>query len=214
MSETDSKPSSPVKTGERVIFIVTAIFLVLAIIGFGAMEYVRHHMDKPMFPVNVAYHFSDEAKQGMEFFFRKGNCTDCHRALNSGTNMGPGSDLDGMGSKHDAAWIYNFMRMPEQTYTRGATLDHGPGKAAAYVATMDAKELHAIAAFLSSLKARSGSTVSPVPPSDKSPFIDSMVRKFAPASWKTGQFKDMRKDKRVANQHGASARTSTPGEVK
>jgi len=208
-----AKNKEPLKIGEKVLFITVGIFFVLAVIGFGIMEYTRHHMDKPMFQVNTAYHFSDEAKRGMDFFFREGNCTDCHRALNSGTNMGPNMDLDGVGSKHNEAWLYDFMRMPNRTY-KEPTLDHGPGKAASYVALMDAKKLHAIAAFLSSLQARSGSTVSPVPPSDASPFIDSMVRKFAPESWKSGKYKDMRKDKRVANQHDASGQTATQGGVK
>lgn len=195
---------SPVKIGERVIFIVTAIFIVLAVIAFGGMEYIRHQSDKPMFSVTADYHFNDEAKRGMVFFFRDGNCTACHRALNSGTNMGPGVDLDGEGSKRSAAWIYDFMRTPEQiyarTYARGRTLDHGPGKAAAYVAKMKPQQLHAIAEFLSSLKVASGSTISPVPPSSRAPFIDSMVRKFAPDSWKTGEYKDMRKDERVVDK--------------
>jgi len=208
-----AKNKTPIKIGEKVLFITVGIFFVMAVIGFGVMEYARHHMKKPMFAINTDYHFSDEAKQGMQFFFRKGNCTDCHRALNSGTNMGPNMDLDGVGTKHAEAWLYNFMRFPERNYGF-PTLDHGVGKAASYVALMDAKQLHAIAAFLSSLKARSGSAVSPVPPSSEAPFIDSMVRKFAPESWKTGQFKDMRKDKRVANQHKASAQTSAPGEMK
>ncbi len=188
-----------VKIGERVIFIVTAIFLVLAVISFGIMEYIRHHSDKPMFASNTHYNFSKEGKNGMRLFFRKGNCTDCHRALRSGTNMGPGSDLDGEGSKHGAAWLYDFLRMPEKTYV-GRTLDHGSGKAAAYVASYPAKDLHAIAIFLSELRADSGSTMSPVPPEGKSPFVDSMVKHFAPDKWKHGAYRDMRKVAREGAQ--------------
>jgi len=198
--QSTSVKKPPVKAGERVIFIVTAIFLTLAIIAFGFMEYVRHHSNKPMFAVTTDYQFSPEAKHGMDLFFRRGNCTDCHRALNSGTNMGPGTDLDGEGTKRGMTWIYNFLRMPEKTYP-GPTLDHGPGKAAAFVATWNAKDLHAVAAFLAALTAKSGSAVSPIPPSERSPFVDSMVKKFAPASWKTGKYKDMRKNPNVANKN-------------
>jgi len=185
-----TQPSS-VKTGERVIFIVTIIFFVFAAIGFGIMEYVRHHRDKPMFAVNVHDHFSKDGGRGMQLFFRKGNCTDCHRALNSGTNMGRQVDLDGEGSKRDQAWIEAFLLNPEKTY-QGSTLDHGPGKAAAYVARMPAGDLHLIAVFLSELKADSGSTVAPVAPKGESSFIESMVKKFAPDSWKSGEYRDMR----------------------
>lgn len=187
-----SNNNPPVKTGERVIFIVTIVFLVLAVLGFGMLEYVRQHSDKPMFVENVHDHFSKEGGRGMHLFFRKGNCTDCHRALNSGTNMGAQVDLDGEGSKRSLTWIYNFLRMPEKTY-HGPTLDHGPGKAAAYVAKFPPNELHAIAVFLSELRADSGSTVAPVPPSGRSPFIDSMVKSFAPKSWESGQYRDERK---------------------
>jgi len=201
--DTPSNQKPPVKSGERVIFIVTIVFLAVAVVAFGGMEYVRHHSDKPMFSITTDYQFSPEAKRGMQLFFRGGSCTDCHRALNSGTNMGPGTDLDGEGSKRGLAWIYNFLRMPEQTYN-GQTLDHGPGKAAAFVSDWKAEDLHAIATFLAALQAKSGSSVSPVPPSEKSPFVDSMVRKFAPESWKTGKYKDMRKDSRVSIKSGAT----------
>ena len=200
-----AKKIQHMKTGEKLLFIITAVFITLAVIAFVAMEYIRHHSDKPMFAINTNYQFSTEAKRGMDLFFRRGNCTDCHRALNSGTNMGPGSDLDGEGTKRSMVWLYDFLRMPEKTY-HGPTLDHGPGKAASYVSIWPAKDLHAIAAFLSALQAKSGSTVSPVPPTERSPFVDSMVKKFAPGSWKKGGYKDMRKDSRVAGGHASSPR--------
>jgi Cytochrome c len=181
-----------VKMGEKVLFLVTAIFIGLAVVAFGIMEYIRHHTDHKMFPVYADYHFSAEGKHGMDDFFRKGNCTDCHRALNDGTNMGPGANLDGEGSRHDLTWIYNFLRLPEKTYD-GPTLDHGVGKAAAYVANMPDKELHAMAVWLSELKVARGSVVSPDAPKGRNKFIDSMVSHFAPNSWKDGQYKDMRK---------------------
>lgn len=177
--------TSPVKTGERVIFIVTIVFIIFAGIGFGVMEYVRLHTHKLMFPKLIHYNLTKEGDRGMQLFFRKGNCTDCHRALNSGTNMGPEITLDGEGSKRTVTWIYNFLREPEK-YFGAPTLDHGPGKAAAYVENFPPDQLHAIAVFLSELKADQGSTVSPVPPKGRSPFIENMVKKFAPKSWQHG----------------------------
>ena len=182
---------SSVKMGEKVLFLVTAIFIALAVIAFGIMEYIRHHTDHKMFPVYAHYQFSAEGKRGMEDFFRKGNCTDCHRALNDGTNMGPGANLDGEGSRHDFTWIYNFLREPEKYYD-GPTLDHGAGKAAAYVAGMPDKELHAMATWLSELQVGRGSVLSPDAPKGRNPFIDSMVKHFAPKSWQDGDYRDMR----------------------
>ena len=185
------KEQPPVKIGEKVVFLVTAIFIGLAVVAFGIMEYIRHHTDHKMFPVYTDYKFSAEGKHGMDLFFRKGNCTDCHRALNDGTNMGPGANLDGEGSRHDFTWIYGFLREPEKIYG-GPTLDHGVGKAAAYVANIPDKDLHAIATWLSELQVKRGSVISPDAPKGTNPFIDSMVKHFAPQSWKDGDYRDMR----------------------
>ena len=193
----------PLKIGEKVMFLVTAIFIALAVLAFGLMEYIRHHSDHKMFPVYTDYHFSAEGKRGMDDFFRKGNCTDCHRALNDGTNMGPGALLDGEGSRRSFTWIYNFLREPEKTYG-GPTLDHGVGKAAAYVAGMSDTRLHAIATWLSELQTKRGSVISPYAPKGRNPFIDSMVSHFAPESWKDSGYKDMRHPNRPVDSNAAA----------
>jgi hypothetical protein len=198
------KEQPPFKIGEKVMFLVTAIFIALAVLAFGLMEYIRHHSDHKMFPVYTDYHFSAEGKRGMDVFFRKGNCTDCHRALNDGTNMGPGALLDGEGSRRSFTWIYNFLREPEKTYG-GPTLDHGVGKAAAYVADMSDKNLHAIATWLSELQTKRGSVISPYAPKGRNPFIDSMVSHFAPESWKDSGYKDMRHPNRPVDSNAAAA---------
>jgi len=51
--------------------------------------------------------------------------------------------------------------------------------------------------------------VSPIPPTNRSPFVESMIKKFAPESWQTGRYKDMRKDSRVADE-----KSLTPQEKK
>ncbi len=187
-----TEQKQPLKVGEKILFIIAGVFLALAVVAFGIMEYIRAHSDKPMFVQLTHYEFSEEGKRGSELF-RVKNCRSCHRALGSGTNMGRGADLDGIGSRHDVNWIFAFLQHPEQTY--GArTIDHGPPpKEAAYVMTLPKKDLHAIATFLSELKADQGSSTSPVPPKGKSAFIDTMVDTWAPDEWKK-KYKDIRDD--------------------
>ena len=182
----------PMKPGEKILFSIFGVFVVFAIIAFGIMEYVRAHKDKPMFAQLTHYEFSKEGQHGSELF-RVKDCRSCHRALGSGTNMGQGADLDGIGSRRDFKWILSFLKKPEQTY--GArTIDHGlPPKEAAYVMDLPDADLHAIATFLSELRADQGASTSPIPPKGKSAFIDSMVNTWAPKEWKK-KYKDIRDD--------------------
>jgi len=184
------KKKQPMKTGEKVLFTIFGVFMVFAVIAFGIMEYIRAHSDKPMYAQLTHYEFSKEGNHGSELF-RVNMCRSCHRALGSGTNMGRGADLDGIGSRHDVKWIYAFLRHPEKTY--GArTIDHGPApKEASYTMKLPAKDLHAIARFLSELRSEQGSSTSPIPPKGKSVFIDTMVNTWAPKEWKK-KYKDIR----------------------
>ena len=63
---------------------------------------------------------------------------------------------------------------------------------------MPAKDLHAIAVFLSELKSDQGSSSAPVPPKGESPFIDAVVKMMAPKEWKE-KYRDIR-DKAPAEQ--------------
>jgi len=186
------KKKQPLKTGEKILFIVFGAFIVLAVIAFSIMEYIRMHSDKPMYAQLTHYEFSAEGNHGSELF-RVNMCRSCHRALGSGTNMGRGADLDGLGSRHDVNWIFSFLQHPEKTY--GArTIDHGPApREASYTMKLPAKDLHAIATFLSELKSDQGSSTSPIPPKGKSIFIDTMVNTWAPKAWKK-KYKDIRED--------------------
>ncbi len=173
--------NSKFKTGEKVLFIFTGVFIVLAAIGYVILETVRLSSDKPMFESKTHFKFNEVGRQGSAVF-RTSRCTSCHRALNNGTNMG--LSLDGLGSKRTEQWILDFLLTPERMY-EARTFDHGLApKEAAYVAKLPKEDLLVIAAFLSQLRSDPGSTSSPVPPPGRSPFIDSMVKTWAPAEWK------------------------------
>jgi len=189
------------KTGEKVLFGVAAAFVAFAVMGFIAIEIVASRSEKPLFEIKTHANLSPLGHKGEELF-RKRGCTECHRALRSGTNVGgTASDLDGEGSRRSYEWIYAFLSDPEKTY--GApTLDHGPyPKQAFYVAQLPEEERRAIATFLSELKAEQGSAAAPVPPEADSPFIDTMVRIFAPEAWKE-KYRDIREELRKKQNEG------------
>ncbi len=176
------------KPGEKVLFSIFGVFLVVAVLGYIALEVVRTHSQKPMFVIRTHYDLTPEGDRG-SVIFRKSRCTDCHRAMNNGTNMG--LDLDGLGSSKTKEWILAFLRDPEKVYPT-KTVDHGSApKEAAYVAAMPLADLDAMATFISELKADRGSPSAPQPPVGKSTFIDDMVKMWAPKDWKH-KFKDVR----------------------
>lgn len=176
------------KPGEKVLFSIFGVFVVVAVLGYIALEVMRMHSDKPLYVIRTHYDLTPEGDRG-SVVFRKSRCTDCHRAMNNGTNMG--LDLDGIGSTKTKDWLLAFLRDPEKTYgTR--TVDHGMApKEAAYVAAMPLADLDAIATFLSELKADRGSPAAPEPPVGRSTFIDDMVRIWAPKDWKN-KYQDVR----------------------
>jgi len=177
------------KTGEKILFGFVVVFTLVAIENYVALEWYRKASNKVLFPIRTHYDFAGDGFKGSELF-RTYNCTLCHRAVGNGTNMGV--DLDGIGSVHDEAFLYRFLKDPEATYP-SRTLDHGPPpKDAAYVSNLPDTDLHKIAVFLSQLKADRGSAVAQAPPTGKSSFIDSMLDMWAPDSWQS-RFKDVRK---------------------
>jgi hypothetical protein len=175
------------KTGEKFLFGAVILLVLITIQNYVVLEWIRAHSGKPMYPIRTRYEFAGEGFRGSGLF-RTYNCTNCHKAVGNGTNMG--LNLDGIGSRHDLAYMLAFMKNPEQTYpTR--TVDHGPApKEAAYVAKIPADEMQAIAVFLTQLKADRGSAAAEVPP-DKSNFIDAMLDMWAPDSWRM-MFSDVR----------------------
>lgn len=176
-----AKKSQPLKSGEKIMFIVFGVFFLLAVIAYIALESVRLNSEEPMFEQTTYFDFSPEGKKGSKIY-REARCNSCHRALRTGTSMG--LILDGIGSKRSVEWLEAFLLNPEKMY--GAeTLDHGlPPKEAAYVMKMPREDLHLIAIFLSELKADAGSSVAKVPPPERSEFIDNMVKMWAPEEWK------------------------------
>jgi cytochrome c553 len=182
------KKKQPLKTGEKVLVSIVVVFIALAGVGYGILESIRLHSDKPMFVSKTSFDFTEEGKRGSAIF-RHQDCTSCHRALRNGTNMG--LSLDGVGSAHDYNWIYSFLKNPEKVYP-AKTIDHGPApKEAAYVAQLPDKDLKALARFISQLKAEQGSSSAPEPPKGRSEFIDNMVKVWAPHEWKD-KYEDVR----------------------
>lgn len=184
--------NQPLKPGEKILFTVAGVFVVFAIIAYIIMQIVIANSDKPLFEVKTTANLSAEGQHG-SYLFRTNGCTTCHRALRNGTNMGQTADLDGIGSRRTMQWMYAFLQYPEANYP-SKTLDHAPGqRSAAYVAELPPEDLHAIAVFLSELKSEQGSSSAPIPPKGDSPFIDSMVKTWAPKEWKE-KYKDVRDD--------------------
>jgi len=182
----------PLKPGEKILFTVAGVFVVFAVIAFIIMQIVIANSDKPLFKVKTTANLSAEGQHG-SYLFRTNGCTTCHRALREGTNMGQTADLDGIGSRRTMQWMYAFLQEPETNYPT-TTMDHKAGQtSAAYVARLPREDLHAIAVFLSELRAEQGSAESPIPPKGDSPFIDSMVKTWAPKEWKE-KYRDVRDD--------------------
>lgn len=176
------------KKGEKILFGFVGLLVVITVINFTVLESIRRHSDKPMFPILTHFNFSEEGKRGYEIYQRS-ECYTCHKAVGSGTSMGV--SLDGLGSKHDVNYFYNFLKTPEAVY--GAkTMDHGaPPKDASYVSAMPDADLKAMAVFISELKADQGSSSSFEPPQGDSSFISAMVDMWAPDGWRL-KFKDIR----------------------
>jgi hypothetical protein len=176
------------KTGEKVIIGITVILGIVALGNFSVMEWISNTSNKPMFKVLTHFNFSPDGLKGFQVY-RDSDCYSCHRAVGAGTNMG--LSLDGLGSKHDVDYFYNFLRFPEQIY-KAKTVAHGlPPKEAAYVSQMPEEKLRLLAVFLSDLKSDQGSSSSFKPPEGKSSFIDAMLDMWVPAGWRS-QYTDIR----------------------
>jgi len=183
------------KTGEKLLFIVAGAFIILAGIAFGIMQYVMATHDKPIFEQYTHFDLSETGQRGSEIY-RHQACSECHRAMSEGTNMG--NSLDGIGSRRSVAWLENFLLEPEKNYDH-VTMDHGKSpKQAYYVALLPKEDIHDLAVFLSELRSEQGSSSSPVPPKGESPFIDAMVKTWAPDAWKE-KYTDIR-DKKPNNE--------------
>ena len=145
-----SNKKQSLKSGEKILFGIVVVFIGLAVIAYAGLETYRMSRTEPMFVSKTHYDFTEEGRVGSRLF-RKSGCTACHRALRNGTNMG--LSLDGVGSVRSLDWLVAFLTDPEKAY--GAkTIDHGPApKEAAYVAQLPEQDRHAIAVFISQLKA-------------------------------------------------------------
>ena len=192
------------KRGEKILFGVIALIGVFAISSFVMLEVIRSHSDKPLYPNTTRFDFSPEGLRGSSIFRYKG-CTSCHRAVRNGTNMG--LDLDGEGSKRSLEFLINFLKNPEATYG-SQTVDHGPGKAAAFVSELPESDRHALAVFLSELIATQGSPDAKLPPKGRSGFIDEKVKEWAPSGWKSSHpdIRDEAKQEQKEEQPSATSK--------
>ncbi len=179
------------KTGEKLLFIVAGAFVILASIAFGIMQYMMATSDKPIFEQHTHFDLSEAGQKGSKIY-RVNACSECHRAMSEGTNMG--NSLDGIGSRRSLAWLERFLAEPEKVYGH-KTMDHGVRpKQAYYVAELPVEDRRNLAVFLSELRSDQGSSSSPVPPKGESPFIDAMVKTWAPDEWKE-KYTDIRDKK-------------------
>ncbi len=186
------------KKGEKILFGIVALLVLITVVNFTVLETVRRNSDKPLYPILTHFDFSADGLRGYGIY-EKNNCYDCHRAVGSGTSMG--ISLDGLGSKHDVNYFYSFLKQPEQTYG-SKTMDHGASpKDAAYVSALSDADLHAMAIFLSELKADQGSSSSFEPPKGESSFINAMLDMWAPDGWRS-QYMDIRDWMKSKSQEG------------
>lgn len=195
--------SGGLKRGEKILFGVIALIGVFALSSFVLMEIVRSRMNTPMYANTTHFDFSEEGLRGSSLFRYKG-CTSCHRAVRNGTNMG--LDLDGIGSRRTLQYLIDFLKNPEATYG-SRTVDHGPGKAARDVANLPEADRHALAVFLSELRAGQGSPDARLPPEGKSGFIDEMLKIWAPDGWKSSH-KDIRDEAKTEHKEEQGGATS------
>ena len=177
------------RLGEKILFGIAALFVVVAVVSFIGMEIYRAHSGKKMYAMTSHFDFSPEGLQGSERF-RDLGCTSCHRAVRNGTNNGV--NLDGIGSRRTLDYLTTFLHQPEATYG-SQTMEHGPSKGAGYVAGLPESDLHSIAVFLSELKATQGSPDARLPLEGRSGFIDEMVKIWAPSAWKS-EYHDVREE--------------------
>jgi len=186
------------KKGEKILWAVIALIVVIALGNFAVLEWLGFTSKKPLYTVKTHYDFSDEGLRGFNLY-RQSSCYSCHRAVGSGTNMG--LNLDGIGSNHSLDYLYHFLKEPEKTY-RAKTVGHGSSpKEADYVSALPDADLHAIAVFLSELKADQGSASAFEPPKEQSGFIDAMLDMWVPEGWRN-QFKDVRDERKSKEQEG------------
>jgi cytochrome c553 len=181
--------TSGLRLGEKILFGIAAAFVLFAVISFVAMEIYRIHSGKKMYAATSHYDFSPEGLNGSQRF-RDLGCTSCHRAVRNGTNNGV--NLDGIGSRRNLDYLIAFLHQPESTYGT-QTMEHGSNKGAAYVADLSDNDIHALAIFLSELKATQGSPDARLPSEGRSGFIDEMVKMWAPSTWKS-QYHDVREE--------------------
>jgi len=184
---------SGLKRGEKILFGIAGVFVLVALVGYVGLEGYRLTTKKQIFSNLTSFDLSVEGNAGHRIF-KNNRCSSCHRAFLSGTSMGGQTTLDGIGSRRSQDWIKRFLSDPEPVYKEtyhAATLDHGRGKEAGYVAELTEQDHSLMATFLSELRSKQGASTAYLPPKGHSPFIESMLSIWAPESWKD-KYEDVR----------------------
>ncbi len=198
------------KKGEKVLWGVVALIVVIALGNFAVLEWIGFTTKKPIYTVRTHFNFSEEGLRGFRVY-RQSDCYSCHRAIGSGTNMG--LTLDGIGSKRNFDYLYNFLKEPEKTY-RAKTVQHGASpKEADYVSAIPDADLRAMAVFMSELKSDQGSSSAFQPPKGESSFIDAMLDMWVPEGWRN-QFRDVREVQKLKEQAKEQAKEQVPEQAK
>jgi len=74
-----AKEKQPLKSGEKILFGIIGVFIVLAFIAYIALEAYRLSRTEPLFKATTSYDFTEEGLLGSRLF-REQRCTSCHRA--------------------------------------------------------------------------------------------------------------------------------------
>jgi hypothetical protein len=52
------------KKGEKILLGIIGLLVLVTIVNFAVIEWVRQHADKPLFPILTHYDFSDDGLKG------------------------------------------------------------------------------------------------------------------------------------------------------
>jgi len=144
-----------VKRGEKIMFSVSAILTVLAVLMVAGRT---SSTDKPHQPRDYA-EWTEDSLQGYQLYKRKG-CNNCHRVLRLG-EIGVAPVLDGEGTRRSRGWLHAYFDNPPSVVP-GSAHD---GSLGPDFRILDREEKDLLVAFMASLKSNPGSSNYPLPPS-------------------------------------------------
>ncbi len=66
------------KKGEKILFGIIGLLVLITVINFTVLETVRHNSDRPLFPILTHFDFSAGGLRGYQIY-QKSNCYTCHQ---------------------------------------------------------------------------------------------------------------------------------------